>query len=54
VTIAIGISDNRNTKVRRITSGDLKEGDLLITGKNAPVAVAPAQSGGQSRGGLRL
>ncbi len=53
VTIAIGISDNRNTEVRRIISGELKEGELLITGKNAPVASAPA-AGNAGRGGLRL
>jgi len=54
VTIAIGISDNKNTEVRRIISGELKEGDLLITGKNAPVASSTAQAGNQPRGGLRL
>lgn len=54
VTIVIGISDNRNTEVRRIISGELQEGELLITGKNAPVASAPAATGGQQRGGLRL
>lgn len=53
VTIAIGISDNRNTEVRRISSGELKEGDLLITGKNAPVAAAQS-TGNPQRGGLRL
>lgn len=54
VTIAIGISDNRNTEVRRIISGELQEGELLITGKNAPVKSATPQAGGQPRGGLRL
>jgi HlyD family secretion protein len=54
VTIAIGISDNRNTEVRRIISGELKEGELLITGKNAPVNSSTAQTGSQTRGGLRL
>lgn len=54
VTIAIGISDNRNTEVRRIISGELQEGELLITGKNAPVASSPTQAGNQQRGGLRL
>jgi HlyD family secretion protein len=54
VVIAIGISDNKNTEVRRIISGGLKEGELLITGKNAPVASVTAQAGNQPRGGLRL
>ncbi len=54
VTVAIGISDNRNTEVRRIISGELKEGDVLITGKNTPVAAAPAAAGNPQRGGLRL
>ncbi|HEX7502667.1 MAG TPA: hypothetical protein VF451_04540, partial [Acidobacteriota bacterium] len=54
VTIAIGISDNRSTEVRRIISGELKEGDVLITGKNMPVATAPAAAGNPQRGGLRL
>jgi len=54
VTIAIGISDNKNTEVRRIISGELQEGELLITGKNSPVASAPAQAGNQSRRGIRF
>jgi HlyD family secretion protein len=54
VTITIGISDNRNTEVRRIISGELQEGELLITGKNAPVESTPASAGNQQRGGLRL
>jgi len=54
VTIAIGISDNRNTEVRRIISGELKQGELLITGKNTPVAPSAAPAGNQQRGGLRL
>jgi HlyD family secretion protein len=55
VTIAIGISDNKNTEVRRIINGELKEGDLLITGKNTPVAgPTTAPAGNQQRGGLRL
>jgi HlyD family secretion protein len=54
VTLIIGISDNRNTAVKKILSGELAEGDLLITGKNAPVESTTAKPGGNPRGGLRL
>ena len=54
VTLIIGISDNRNTEVKKILSGEIKEGDPLITGKNAPVESTTTQTSGAPRGGLRF
>ena len=53
-TLVIGISDNKNTEVKKILRGELKEGDVLITGKNAPVVSTTTQTGGAPRGGLRF
>jgi HlyD family secretion protein len=53
-TLVIGISDNKNTEVKKILRGELKEGDVLITGKNAPVVSTTTQTGGTPRGGLRF
>ncbi|RPJ87402.1 MAG: hypothetical protein EHM18_01335 [Acidobacteria bacterium] len=54
VTLITGISDSKSTEVKKILSGELKEGDVLITGKNAPVASTATQPGGAPRGGLRF
>lgn len=54
VTLITGISDSKSTEVKKILGGELKEGDLLITGKNAPVASTTTQTGGTPRGGLRF
>ncbi len=53
-TLIIGISDNKNTEVKKILRGELKAGDLLITGKNAPVVSTTTQTSGAPRGGLRF
>ncbi len=40
--------------MKKILRGELKEGDLIITGKNAPVVSTPTQTSGAPRGGLRF